>query len=152
MAMPVCVGCQKLQKQVGKMWTMMSCLESDVQWHAKKVAEIQAEAKALEAALCKQKSEASVTEESESDSSSEEDAGGEMQEQLEDARRRSRKLRPRVVSMETESKSFAVAKDKAIKSRRIGQKHSDTLRKCKKRREQDMEKESFALERLSAGL
>ena len=108
MAMPVCVGCQKLQKQVGKMWTMMSCLESDVQWHAKKVAEIQAEAKALEAALCKQKSEASVTEESESDSSSEEDAGGEMQEQLEDARRRSRKLRPRVVSMETESKSFAV--------------------------------------------
>ena len=42
MAMPVCVGCQKLQKQVGKMWTKMSCLESDVQWHAKKVAEIQA--------------------------------------------------------------------------------------------------------------
>ena len=29
--MPVCVGCQKLQKQVGKMWTKMSCLESDVQ-------------------------------------------------------------------------------------------------------------------------
>lgn len=41
-----CVGCQKLQKQIGKMWTKMSCLESDVQWHAKKVAEIQAEAKA----------------------------------------------------------------------------------------------------------
>ena len=73
--MPVCVGCQKLQRQVGKMWTKMSCLESDVQWHAKKVAEIQAEAKALEAALCKQKNEASVTEESESDSSSEGDAG-----------------------------------------------------------------------------
>ena len=82
MAMPVCVGCQKLQKQVGKMWTKMSCLESDVHWHAKKVAEIQAEAKALEAALCEQKNEASVTEDSESDNSSEEDAGGEMQEQL----------------------------------------------------------------------
>ena len=47
MAMPVCVGCQKLQKQIGEMWTKMSCLESDVKWHAKKVEEIQAEAKAL---------------------------------------------------------------------------------------------------------